>query len=73
MGSERRPASGVTGDVRRQLVGPVGDARPLASVEELLRRYIERIGIDVRATAHACAGEDEHVVEVLDPLDPVQL
>ena len=60
-------------DVRRQLVGPVGDARPLRRVEELLRRDVQRVGVDVRAAAHARAREDEHVVEVLDPLDPVQL
>ena len=28
-------------DVRRQLVGPVGDARPLRRVEELLRRHVQ--------------------------------
>ena len=60
-------------DTRRQLVGPVGDARPSRRVEELLRRDIQGVGIDMRAAAHACAGEDEHVVQVLDPLDPVHL
>ncbi len=59
--------------MRRQLVGPVGDARPLRRVEELLRRDVQRVGVDVRSAADARAGEDEHVVEVLDPLDPVQL
>ena len=60
-------------EVRRQLVGPVGDARPLRRVEELLRRDVQRVGVDVRSAADAGAGEDEHVIEVLDPLDPVQL
>ena len=60
-------------EMRRQLVGPVGDARPLRRVEELLRRDVQRVGVDVRPAADARAGEDEHVVEVLDPLDPVQL
>jgi hypothetical protein len=60
-------------DARRQLVGPICDARPLRRIEELLRRDIQRVGIDVRAAAHACAAEDEHIVEILDPLDPVQL
>ena len=60
-------------EMRRQLVGPVGDARPLRRVEELLRGDVQRVGVDMRSAAHARAAEDEHIVEVLDPLDPVQL
>ena len=59
--------------MRRQLVGPVGDARPLRRIEELLRRDVQRVAVDVRSAADACAAEDEHIVQVLDPLDPVQL
>jgi hypothetical protein len=58
--------------MRRQFIGPVGDARPLRRVEELLRRDVQRVGVDVRSAADARAAEDQHVVEVLDPLDPVQ-
>ena len=58
---------------RRELVGPVGDARPTRRVEELLRRDIQRVRVDMRAAADACAGQDEHVIEILDPLDPVHL
>ena len=60
-------------EVRRELVGPIGDAGPFRRVEELLRRDVQRVGIDMRTAAHARAGEDQHVVEVLDPLDPVEL
>jgi hypothetical protein len=59
--------------IRGQLAGPVGDACPLRRVEELPRRDVQRVGVDVGAAADACAAQDEHVVEVLDPLDPVQL
>jgi hypothetical protein len=59
--------------MRRQFVGPVGDVRPFPGVEEPLGRDIQRVGVDVRAAAHACATEDEYIVEILDPLDPVQL
>jgi hypothetical protein len=60
-------------ETRRQLVGPIGDAGPFRRVEELLRRHIQRVGIDVRAAAHARARQDEHVVQRFDSLDPVQL
>ena len=60
-------------DERRELVAPVGDARPSLRIEELLRRDIQGVGIDMRAATDACAGEDEHIVQGLDPLDPVQL
>ena len=60
-------------EVRRQLVGPIGDAGPFLRVEELLRWDVHRARIHMRAAADACAGEDEHVVEVLDPLDSVEL
>ena len=60
-------------DVRRQLVGPVRDARPLRRVEELLGRHVQRVGVDVRPTADTGTAEHEDVVQVLDPLDPVQL
>jgi hypothetical protein len=59
--------------VRRQLVGPIGDAGPFLRVEELLRWDVHRARIHVRAAADASAGQDEHVVEVLDPLDSVEL
>ena len=58
---------------RRELVGPVGNARPSGCVEELLRRDIQRVAVDMRAAADACAAEDEHIVQVLQPLNPVQL
>ena len=58
---------------RRQLVGPVGDAGPSGRVEELLRRDIQRVAVDMRAAAHTCAAQDEHIVQVLDPLDAAQL
>jgi hypothetical protein len=54
-------------DLRRQLVGPVGDVRPFRGVEEPFRRDIESVGVDMGAATHACAREDEHIVEVLDP------
>ena len=60
-------------EVRRQLVGPIGDAGPFLRVEELLRRDVHRARVDVRAAADAGAREDENVVEVLDPLDSVEL
>jgi hypothetical protein len=59
--------------MRRQLVGPVGDVRPLPGVEEPLGRDIQGVGVDMGAAAHARTAEDEHVVEILDPLDPVEL
>jgi hypothetical protein len=34
---------------------------------------IQRIGVDMRPAVHARTGEDEHIIQVLDPLDPVQL
>jgi hypothetical protein len=52
---------------------PVRDARPLRRIEELPRRDVQRVGVDMRAAADARAAQDEHLVEVLDPLDPVQL
>ena len=60
-------------DARRQLLGPVGDARPFRRIEELLRRDIQRVRIDMRAAADTRATKDQHVVQRLDPLDPVQL
>ena len=60
-------------DVRSQFVGPVRDARPFRRIEKLPRRDVQRVGVDMRAAADARAAQDEHVVEVLDPLDPVQL
>jgi hypothetical protein len=34
---------------------------------------IQRVGVDVRTAADACAGQDEHIVEVLNPLETVEL
>ena len=34
-------------EVRRELVGPVGDAGPLARLEELPRRDVQRVGVHV--------------------------
>ena len=60
-------------EVRRQLVGPIGDAGPFRRVEELLRRDVQRARIHMRAATDASTGEDQHIVEILDPLDPVEL
>jgi hypothetical protein len=60
-------------DVRRQLVGPVGDARPCRRVEELLGRDVQGVGVDVRPATDTGPAEDQHIVEELDPLDPVEL
>ncbi len=60
-------------DAWRQLVGPVGDVRPLRRVEELLRRDVEGVRVYVRTAAHARPTQDQDIVEVLDPLNPVEL
>ena len=60
-------------EVRRQLIGPIGDAGPFLCFEELLRWDVHRARVDVRAASDAGAREDENVVEVLDPLDSVEL
>src|SRR6516225_6443041 len=48
-------------EVRRQLVGPIGDTGPFLRVEELLRWDVHGARIYMRAAADAGAGEDEHV------------
>ena len=58
--------------VRRELVGPVGDARPLGRVEELLGRDVKRAGVAEAAAADAAAGDDRHVLERSQPEDPLQ-
>ena len=60
-------------DAWRHFVGPVGNARPSWRVEELFRRDVQGVAIDMRAAAHACAREDEHIVQILHPLDPIHL
>ena len=50
--AEHSPCLVVT---RRQFVGPVGDRRPFRRIEELFRRDVERVAVDVRTAADACA------------------
>jgi hypothetical protein len=45
--------------------------RPLWVVVERLRRLVEGVGIDQRATADPGSAEDQAVVEQVDPLDAV--
>ena len=56
--------------VRHQLGTPVGDVRPLRIVEERLRRHVQRVGVVQRTAAHAGAGQDQHVAQRVDALNP---
>src|ERR1700689_1809185 len=57
--------------MRHQFGAPIGDVRPLLVVEERLRRYIQRVGVVQRSTAHAGAGQDHAVLQQVDALDAV--
>jgi hypothetical protein len=54
-----------------QLGLPVGDVAPLGVLVERLERLVERVGVDERATADTCAGEDQRVADGIDALDAV--
>jgi hypothetical protein len=57
--------------VRGELVAPVGDVGPLpVAVERVGLRLVERVGVDQRAAADAGTGQDDHVLQDPDPLDP---
>ena len=60
------------GVVRRQLVAPVGDVRPLRVVVEGLQRLVERVRVVERAATHPGPGQDQAVLEQVDPLDAGQ-
>ncbi len=57
--------------VRRQLLAPVGDVAPLRVVVERCERLVERVRVDQRAATDARTGEDQAVLEGVDPLDAV--
>ena len=57
-------------EVGSELRAPVGDLRPLRVVVELLERLVQRVRVDERAAADPRAGQDEHVLQEREPLDP---
>ena len=58
--------------VRGELGLPVGDARPLRVLEELLRRDVERVRVDQRAAADPGAAQHHGVGQQVDALDAVE-
>ena len=57
--------------VRRQLVLPVRDPRPLRVAVERVERLVERVGVDQRSATHAGPGHDHRVAHGVDALDAV--
>ena len=57
--------------VGRELGRPVGDVTPLRVGEEGGGRDVERVGVDERAAADPGTGQDDDVLERMDPLDAV--
>src|ERR1035437_2198522 len=59
--------------VRRELGLPVGDVGPLLVLEERRRRDVKGVRVVEAAPADSGTGQDHHVGQAVDPLDPKQL